>query len=101
MLHPRRPTMAWLEEHPTSKRLKICFRWGGCKVKKTLKTTCRKDAEAALAGFEENLDLLQRGRLELPAGADVGTFLLSDGKLARKPGSAPAEKPLTLGELRD
>ena len=37
--------MAWLEEHPTSGHFKICFRWGGRKLKKTVKTTVRKEAE--------------------------------------------------------
>jgi hypothetical protein len=92
--------MAWLEEHPTSGHFKICFRWGGRKLKKTVKITGRSKAEAALARFEENLGLLERGRLELPEGADVGTFLLSDGKLTGKPVAAPS-KPLTLAELRD
>jgi integrase len=93
--------MAWLEQHPTSGRFKICFRWGGRKLKKTIKTTSLKDAEAALVRFEENMALLERGRLELPPGADIGTFLLSDGKLVHKPKAEPPPKPLTLGELRD
>src|SRR5271166_1813459 len=93
--------MAWLEEHPTSGHFKICFRWGGRKLKKTFKTTSRKDADAALARFEENMRLLERGRIELPPGADIGTFLMSDGKLASKPSPMPLPRPLTLGELRD
>jgi integrase len=93
--------MAWLEEHPTSGHFKICFRWGGRKRKKTVKTTGRREAEAVLARFEENIQLLERGRFELPTGADIGTFLLSDGKLTAKPSPEPAPRPLTLGELRD
>jgi integrase len=93
--------MAWLEEHPTSGHFKICFRWAGRKLKKTVKTTNPKDAETALARFKENLHLLERGRLELPPGADIGTFLLSDGKLNGQPAATtPAHIP-TLGELRD
>jgi integrase len=93
--------MAWLEEHPTSGHFKICFRWGKLKRKKTVKTATRSEAEAALARFEENLRLLERGRIELPLGADIGTFLMSDGKLTGKPSAAPPPRPLTLGELRD
>jgi integrase len=93
--------MAWLEEHPTSGHFKICFRWGGRKLKKTVKTTARSAAESALARFNENLNLLERGRLELPAGADIGTFLLSDGKLTGQPVTIPQPQILTLGELRD
>jgi integrase len=92
--------MAWLEQHPTSGHFKICFRWGGKKLKKTVKTTKRSIAETALARFNENLNLLERGRLELPPGADLGTFLLSDGKLNGQPAAAPPTL-LTLGDLRD
>ena len=77
--------MAWLEEHPTSGHFKLCFRWGGRKLKKTVKTANRCEAETALARFEETLQLVERGRLDLPLGADIGTFLLSDGKLISQP----------------
>ncbi len=93
--------MAWLEEHPTSGHFKICFRWAGRKLKKTVKTSGRKEAEAILARFEENIQLLQRGRLSLPVGADIGTFLLSDGKLTSKPSPLPPVCPLTLSGLSD
>ena len=93
--------MAWLEEHPSSGRFKICFRWGGRKLKKTVKTTDRSAAESALARFEENLQLLERGRLELPPNADIGAFLLSDGKLIGQPVAAPPIQILTLSGLRD
>ncbi len=93
--------MAWLEEHPTSGHFKICFRWAGRKLKKTVKTSGRKEAEAILARFEENIQLIERGRLSLPVGADIGTFLLSDGKLTAKPSPVPPVCPLTLNELRD
>jgi integrase len=93
--------MAWLEEHPTSGRFKSCFHWGGQKLKKTVKTKVRAEAEGAVARFEENLRLLERGRIELPLGADIGTFLMSDGKLTSKPRAVPPPRLLTLGELRD
>ncbi|HEV3085131.1 MAG TPA: hypothetical protein VGY66_35550, partial [Gemmataceae bacterium] len=93
--------MSWLEEHPTSGHFKICFRWGNQKRKKTVKTGDRKEAEAVLGRFEENLRLLERGRIELPASADIGTFLLSDGKLTGKPSPAAPQRPLTFGELRE
>jgi integrase len=93
--------MAWLEEHPTSGHFKICFRWGGRKFKKTVKSTSRDDAECALARFKENLHLLERGRLELPQGGDIGTFLLSDGKLNGQPAAVLQPHILTLGEMRD
>lgn len=93
--------MAWLEQHPTSGRFKICFRWGGKQFKKTVKTTNRSDAEAILIRLEENIGLVERGRLQLPPDADIATFLLSDGKITQPPKVEPPPKPLSLGELRD
>jgi integrase len=93
--------MAWLEQHPTSGRFKVCFRWGGHQFKKTVKTTDRGDAEGILRRVEETISLAERGRLEVPPGADVATFFLSDGKLPHKPRVEPPPKPLTLEELRD
>jgi hypothetical protein len=51
--------------------------------------------------LEENIGLVERGRLEIPAGADAAIFLLSDGKLTQPPKVVPLPQPLTLGELRD
>jgi len=93
--------MAWLEEHPTSGHFKICFRLGGKKRKKTIKTTDRQVAEAALLRFQENIALLERGRLEAPPDADLAVFLLSDGKLTRSLQDVPTPSHLTLAELRD
>lgn len=93
--------MAWLEQHPTSGRFKICFRWGGQQLKKTVKTTNRSDAEAILIRLEENIGLVERGRLQMPPDADIATFLLSDGKMTQRPKVEPTPKPLTLDDLRD
>jgi len=75
--------MAWLEKR--GNRFRIKFRYGGRELRYPLKTASQEDADAALSRLEENLALLNRGRLELPEGADIGLFLLSDGKLTRKP----------------
>ena len=45
---------------------------------------------------EENLRLVERGRLEVPAGADLAVFLVTDGKLNAKP---VIDQPLTLAEV--
>ena len=73
--------MAWLEPHPTSGHFNICLRWQGKKLRRTLKTSVKKEAEGIMHRFEENVILLERGRLILPEGGDLMTFLLSDGKL--------------------
>ena len=46
--------------------------------------------------IEENIELVERGRLEVPADADLMTFLVSDGRLASKP---KASGQLQLGTL--
>ena len=92
--------MAWLEQHPSSGHFKICFRWGGKKKRKSLPVTDSKSAEAILLRFEENVALLERGRLELPPSGDIMTFLLSDGKLAASPKSASLQ-PKTLRDIVD
>jgi integrase len=79
--------MAWLERHPTSGHYHICFRWNGKRKRRSLATDDTKSAEAIRLRFEENIALLERGRLELPADADIATFLLSDGKLTTSPKS--------------
>jgi integrase len=88
--------MAFLDRHPSTGVYRIRFRFAGREYFRSLKTRDRRDAENLLGRADETLRLLERGRLELPDGADVGVFILSDGKLNQKPTS---EKPLTLAEL--
>ena len=78
-----------------SNRYRIVFRIGGKKLHCSLKTTDQREAEGCLVRFEENLRLLERGRLVPPADADIGTFLLSDGKVSEK-FKLPEEQALTL-----
>jgi integrase len=93
--------MAWLERHPASGCFKICFRRGGRQFKKTVQTTSRSDAEAIRLRLEENIGLVERGRLPMPRQADIATHLLSDGKLTQPPKVEPTTRPLTLGELQE
>jgi len=86
--------MAWLEER--SGRFRLIFRHVGIEYHHSLGTRGRREAESCLARLEENLRLLDRGRLVPPPGVDLPLFLLSDGKLASRPEIAPA---LTLGDL--
>jgi integrase len=88
--------MAWLEKRAGVYRLS--FRHDGRIIGRALKTSDRREAQGCLARFEENLRLLERGRLEVPDDADLIAFLMSDGKLNGKP---VIEKPLTLKELFD
>src|SRR5262249_36771502 len=86
--------MAWLEKR--ANRYRIVFRYGNQKYFQSLKKADEKEAYGCLARLEENLRLVERGRLVVPPGADLGIFLLSEGKLN---GTPVIEKPMTLGEL--
>ncbi len=86
--------MAWLEQR--GNRYRIAFRFRGVRNHVNLKASDLKEAEGCLARFEENLRLVERGRLTVPLGANLGLFLLSDGKLEK-----PVEviRPVRLSEL--
>lgn len=86
--------MASLERR--SGRYRIIFRYAGIKFHHALKTDDSREVESCLARLEENLRLVERGRLEVPPGIDLPVFLLSDGKLNGKP---TIEKPPLLGEF--
>jgi hypothetical protein len=86
--------MAWLERRRESFR--IVFRFRGERYNVNLKATDRKEANSCLARLEGNLRLVERGRLAVPAGADFGFFLLSDGTFEQ-----PVElvRTVTLAEM--
>ncbi len=86
--------MASLEQR--GNRYRVAFRHGGQKYQVAVKAGDGKEAEACLARLEENLRLVERGRLTIPEGADVGLFLLSDGKLEQR---VKTVKVMTVGEL--
>jgi integrase len=86
--------MASLESR--GNRFRIVFRLGGAKQHVTVNTTNRKEAEACLVRLEDNLGLVERGRLVIPENADVGLFLISDGRLEKK---IEYVRPLRLSEL--
>jgi integrase len=76
--------MAWLERD-CSGNIHVCFRLGERKFKRSLRTKDNRSATASRSRVEENIRLLEMGRLTIPAGANVAAFLLSDGKLTGKP----------------
>lgn len=86
--------MASLEQR--GNQFRVIFRLGGRKHHVSVKAEDRRDAEACLVRLEENLRLVERGRMAIPDGADLGLFLLSDGKLEK-----PVEvvRGVRLGEL--
>jgi site-specific recombinase XerD len=90
--------MASLDFDPASGRFRIRFRYAGRPYKRSIKTTNPREAKAILGRVQETLMLVERGRIEIPADADPGAFILSDGK---RNGKAVAPKVRTLADLFD
>jgi hypothetical protein len=86
--------MPWLEKRGGTYRMK--FRFGGKVRQAALKTGDEVAARTALAKFEETISDVLRGRLKLPDGADVALFLISDGKLDKRPVHIDAPTALTV-----
>lgn len=80
--------MASIQQDPSG-NYHIAFRFGGSRYKRSLKTKIERKAEAAASHVEENIRLIEAGRMDLPDDVDVPVFLMSDGKLLEKP-RAPA-----------
>ena len=92
--------MAWLES--AGGTFRIGFRFGGRKHHLALNTADRKEANATLGRFEANLRLIDQGVIDPPGdGADVGTYIVSAGKLGGRPSQAMRAVPKTLADLFD
>ncbi len=76
--------MAWKED-TKSGIYHAGFRFGGKAFKRSLKTSDEGKANAKLSRIEETIEMIESGRLPLPLDVDIGTFILSDGKLNQKP----------------
>ncbi|MCA9128024.1 MAG: tyrosine-type recombinase/integrase [Planctomycetales bacterium] len=87
--------MAWLEQQKSGVFV-VCFRYGGARLKRSTKTRSADKAERMRLQIEENIELVERGRLEVPADADLMAFLVSDGRLTSK---RKASGQLPLGTL--
>jgi len=61
------------------------FRFGGRKFSRSLKTSSLVEAKRRIANLERMIVDVETGRVELPVGGDVATFLLTDGKRLAKP----------------
>jgi integrase len=83
-------------ERQAGGNFRIVFRCGSQKLSRTLRTSDANEAELIRERLDENLRLLDRGRLTIPPDADAVTFLLSDGRLEQRTRIAP---PLTLKDF--
>jgi integrase len=93
--------MASLTLDPESGFYRIVFWYGGKQYRRSLKVRDERRAEGIRGRIEETLSLIHTGRLSVPADADPGTFILSDGKLEQKPVTiiTPEQPRTTIGEL--
>jgi integrase len=90
--------MAWLE--CKGKVFRIRFRYGGAKHLLSLRTTDPRETSEALSQFEANLRLIERGVLAPPPETvDVGTYIVSGGKLGLLPSQQPRPVRYTLSML--
>jgi integrase len=92
--------MATIIKDPKSGFWRIAFRFGEKQFTRSLKTADEREAGAICGRVEETLGLIRRGRIVVPEGANVGSFILSDGKLHQKPGQAPpGAAAATIGDV--
>lgn len=89
--------MASVQQDPSG-NFHVCFRFGGHRIERSLKTSLRRKAEAATCRVEENVRLIGDGRIQLPEDVDIPVYLLSDGKLDEKPKQSRTVK---LGNVFD
>ena len=70
--------MAWLQQNPSG-HFYIGFRFAGRTYRRSLKTTDRKQATSKKVRLEDTIALIESGRIEVPTGIDVPTYLLTEG----------------------
>jgi hypothetical protein len=88
--------MATIERR--SSRFRLIFYVAGKRYTTKLKTTKEREAQAVAGAVDRTLMLLDQRVLEIPAGVDVVSFVLSGGKSAETPKPPPIR---AFGELRD
>lgn len=76
--------MAWLTKRGNV--FHLGFRYSGRIFRTSLRTTNRRIADAAVSRVDENIRLVETGRLTIPVDTrELTTFLLSDGRLSERP----------------
>jgi hypothetical protein len=90
--------MAWLEYRGGAFRIR--FRYGGKKHYHALRTSSEKEAKDAVARFEENSRLIDRGIIAAPPEtADLGVYIISGGKHPTRPTQETRQDRPTLKTL--
>lgn len=88
--------MASLHRDRRSANYRIRFRYQGRQINRSLRTKNDREAKKLCDRVEEVLNLLERGRIAIPAHADPIAFLLSDGQAT---GGGPRGKELGLAQF--
>jgi integrase len=76
-------SMATLENR--SGKYRVIFYFDGQRFSRSLKTKREQAAIASIARLEDNLRRVELGLLAPPEGSDLASFLLSDGRIEKKP----------------
>jgi hypothetical protein len=84
---------------PRTGKARIFFRYCGRQYNRTVLARSQRSAEAQCQTIDETLDPLERGRLELPAGADLVTFLIAGGKVVKSVAAVASATSITLAAL--
>lgn len=90
--------MASLHQDDRTGKWILAFRWEGQQYRRSCETTGNSKAEAIKARVEDTIRLLRQGRIQIPKGADPGIWIMTDGKLERKP-TNNGNGPLTVGSV--
>lgn len=88
--------MAFIEKR--GGKFRLIFRYGGKRFRRSLLTDNERAARSSLARVEDNLRRVELGLLEIPDGADISAFLVSDGRALEQP---KPKQGLALKELFD
>ncbi len=75
-------SMSTLENR--SGKYRVIFYVGGQRFSRSLKTRIEREAIASIARLDDNLRRVEMGLLTPPAGADLASFLLSDGRIEKR-----------------
>ena len=73
--------MAWIETDRRTGNFKVGFWLADRKIKRSLKTNNRTEAETARGVVDQTLQTIERGWMQIPSGIDLGDFVLSGGRL--------------------
>lgn len=98
--------MASYQYNATKRLARIHFRYAGQQLNRVEKVDSERHAQRMVALVEETLNDLKRGKLVLPPDADAKVFIMTGGKVEKRPDPVAdplheAAKPATIGAIFD